>query len=373
MDGLAHGCVRRAVYFVLNRKKDKLHLLLGLKRILLDIDKAIAIIRETEEEAEVIPNLMIGFGIDQVQAEYVAEIKLRNINKEYILKRVQETEDLQKEIADLEDTLAKPARIRKIIVDELEQVRKKYAVPRRTEILYGHEVEEYVEDDQPEDYPRDGVPVPGGVLQEDHPQVPAHERGAEIQGGRRPAPAGGDRQQRRDHVLHRPVPGVQDPGVGVRRQQDQPPGRLSPGPPARERVIFMVLPGDYSGCLLFFYENGKAARVELSAYATVSNRRKLTGAYSDKSPLVCILPLPEDRELALYPRSPGPAGAHLPADPQDHPERPGVAVMTLKPKYHLDRVVPAEDSGIVNLPRYRTRTIPAAGAILKPEDRGENS
>ena len=146
-------CVRRRVYFVLNRKKDKLHLLLGLKRILLDIDKAIAIIRETEEEAEVIPNLMIGFGIDQVQAEYVAEIKLRNINKEYILKRVQETEDLQKEIADLEDTLQKPARIRKIIVGELEQVRKKYAVPRRTELLYGHEVEEYVEDDQPEDYP----------------------------------------------------------------------------------------------------------------------------------------------------------------------------------------------------------------------------
>ena len=141
------------MYYILNKKKEKLHLLQGLKRILLDIDKAIRIIRETEEEAEVIPNLMIGFGIDQVQAEYVAEIKLRNINKEYILKRVQETEDLQKEIADLEDTLQKPARIRKIIVGELEQVRKKYAVPRRTEILYGHEVEEYVEDDQPEDYP----------------------------------------------------------------------------------------------------------------------------------------------------------------------------------------------------------------------------
>ena len=146
-------CVKRRVYHQLQKKKDKLHLLKGLGKILLDIDKAIRIIRETELDAEVIPNLMIGFGIDQVQAEYVAEIKLRNINKEYILKRVRETEDLQKEIADLEDTLAKPARIRKIIVDELEQVRKKYAVPRRTEIVYGHEVEEYVEDSQPEDYP----------------------------------------------------------------------------------------------------------------------------------------------------------------------------------------------------------------------------
>ncbi|MFQ9290625.1 MAG: DNA gyrase subunit A, partial [Oscillospiraceae bacterium] len=146
-------CVRRRVYFILSRKKEKLHLLLGLKRILLDIDKAIAIIRETEEEAEVIPNLMIGFGIDEKQAEYVAEIKLRNINKEYILKRVQETESLQGEIQDLEDTLQKPARIRRIMVEELTQVRKKYAQPRKTEIIYSHEVEEYREEEQVEDYP----------------------------------------------------------------------------------------------------------------------------------------------------------------------------------------------------------------------------
>ena len=133
-------CVKRRVYFILNKKKEKLHLLQGLKRILLDIDRAIQIIRETEEEAEVIPNLMIGFGIDQVQAEYVAEIKLRNINKEYILKRVAETSALQDEIEDLEDTLAKPGRIRKIIIGELEDVKKKYAVPRRTEIVYNHEI-----------------------------------------------------------------------------------------------------------------------------------------------------------------------------------------------------------------------------------------
>ena len=146
-------CVKRRVYYILNKKKEKLHLLQGLKRILLDIDKAIRIIRETEEEAEVIPNLMIGFGIDQVQAEYVAEIKLRNINKEYILKRVQETAALADEIDDLEDTLAKPGRIRRIIIDELTEVRKKYAVPRRTEIVYSHEIEEEPEEDAPEDYP----------------------------------------------------------------------------------------------------------------------------------------------------------------------------------------------------------------------------
>ena len=146
-------CVKRRVYYILNKKREKLHLLQGLKRILLDIDKAIRIIRETEEEAEVIPNLMIGFGIDQVQAEYVAEIKLRNINKEYILKRVQETAALADEIDDLEDTLAKPGRIRRIIIDELTEVRKKYAVPRRTEIVYSHEIEEEPEEDAPEDYP----------------------------------------------------------------------------------------------------------------------------------------------------------------------------------------------------------------------------
>ena len=368
-------CVRRRVYFVLSRKRDKLHLLLGLKRILLDIDKAIAIIRETEEEAEVIPNLMIGFGIDQVQAEYVAEIKLRNINKEYILKRVRETEDLQREIADLEDTLAKPARIRKIIVDELEQVRKKYAVPRRTEIVYGHEVEEYVEDSQPEDYPVTVFLSREGYFKKITPK-------SLRMSGEQKFKEGDSLLQQMETSNNAEVmfftdrcqvykTRVSEFGDGkASALGDYLPGRLAMD--EGERVIFMVLPGDYSGCLLFFYENGKAARVELSAYATVSNRRKLTGAYSDKSPLVCILPLPEDRELALVSTEPRALLVHTSLlTPKTTRNVQGVAVMTLKPKYHLDRVVPAEDSGIVNLPRYRTRTIPAAGAILKPEDRGE--
>lgn len=368
-------CVRRRLTFMLNKKRDQLHLLKGLSKILLDIDKAIKIVRETKAEVDVVPNLMIGFGIDETQAEYVAEIKLRNINKEYILKRVQETEDLQKEIADLEDTLQKPARIRKIIVGELEQVRKKYAVPRRTEILYGHEVEEYVEDDQPEDYPVTVFLSREGYFKKITPKslrMSGEQKYKEGDGLRQQAETGNNAEimffTDRCQVYKTRVSEFGDSKASV--LGDYLPGRLAMD--EGERVIFMVLPGDYSGCLLFFYENGKAARVELSAYATVSNRRKLTGAYSDKSPLVCILPLPEDRELALVSTEPRALLVHTSLlAPKTTRNVQGVAVMTLKPKYHLDRVLPAEESGIVNLARYRTRTIPAAGAILKPEDRGE--
>ena len=201
-------CVRRRVYFVLHKKQEKLHLLQGLKRILLDIDKAIEIIRQTEEEAEVVPNLMIGFGIDQVQAEYVAEIKLRNINKEYILKRVQETAALEEEIEDLEDTLQKPARIRKIIVGELEEVRKKYAQPRKTEIIFSHEAEYEEEPEETPDYPVTLFLSREGYFQEDHRPVSAHERRAEVQGGRRAFPSNRGHQQHRADVLHRPPAGV---------------------------------------------------------------------------------------------------------------------------------------------------------------------
>ena len=368
-------CVRRRVYFVMSKKKDKLHLLKGLKRILLDIDKAIKIIRETEAEADVVPNLMIGFGIDQVQAEYVAEIKLRNINKEYILKRVEETSALQDEIEDLEDILARPARVKKIIVTELEDVRRKYAEPRRTGIVYGHEVEEYTEETTVDDYAVSVFLSREGYFKK---ITPASLRmNAEQKYKEGDALAQSFETSNAAEVMFFTdrcqvyKTRVSEFGDGkASALGDYLPGRLAMD--EGERVIFMVLPGDYSGCLLFFYENGKAARVELSAYATVSNRRKLTGAYSDKSPLVCILPLPEDRELALVSTEPRALLVHTSLlTPKTTRNVQGVAVMTLKPKYHLDRVVPAEDSGIVNLPRYRTRTIPAAGAILKPEDRGE--
>ena len=368
-------CVKRRVFYILSRKKEKLHLLLGLKRILLDIDKAIAIIRETEEEAEVIPNLMIGFGIDEKQAEYVAEIKLRNINKEYILKRVQETQSLADEIDDLEDTLAKPARVRRIIISELETVRKKYGQPRKTEILYGHEVEEYREEEQVEDYPVTLFLSREGYFKKITPQS------LRMSGEQKYKEGDGPMQQiettnaaelmfftDRCKVYKTRVSEFADSKASL--LGDYLPGKL--GMDDGESVIYLLLPGDYSGQLLFFFENGKAARVELKAYATVSNRRRLTGAYSDKSPLVTILPLREDQELALLSSEPRALIFHTSQlAPKATRTTQGVAVMTLKPKYHLQRAVPVEQSGIVNLTRYRTRSIPAAGALVKPEDQGE--
>ena len=368
-------CVRRRVYFILSRKKEKLHLLLGLKRILLDIDKAIAIIRETEEEAEVIPNLMIGFGIDEKQAEYVAEIKLRNINKEYILKRVQETETLQGEIQDLEDTLQKPARIRKIMVEELTQVRKKYAQPRKTEIIYSHEVEEYREEEQVEDYPVTVFLSREGYFKKITPQslrMSGEQKYKEGDGPGQQAEATNAAEVMfftdRCQVYKTRLSEFGDSKASV--LGDYLPAKL--GMDEGESVVYMVLPGDYSGHLLFFFENGKAARVEMKAYATVSNRRKLTGAYSDKSRLVAILPLAEDRELVLLSTEPRALIFHTSLLlPKATRSTQGVAVMTLKPKYQLQRVCTPEESGIVNLPRYRARSIPGTGALLRPEDRGE--
>ena len=368
-------CVKRRVYYILNRKKEKLHLLQGLKRILLDIDKAIRIIRETEEEAEVIPNLMIGFGIDQVQAEYVAEIKLRNINKEYILKRVQETAALADEIDDLEDTLAKPGRIRRIIIDELTEVRKKYAVPRRTEIVYSHEIEEEPEEDAPEDYPVHLFLSREGYFKKITPQslrMSGEQKYKEGDGPSQYFEATNntelmlftDKQQ---------VYKTRASEFGETKASllgDYLPGKL--GMDAGENVVFLCLPGDYSGSLLFAFENGRVARVALSAYATTSNRRKLTGAYCDKFPLVQILPLTEDRELALLTNEPRALLVHTALlVPKTTRSTQGVQVMNIKPKYRLERLADVADTGITNQARYRTRTIPAAGALLRPEDSEE--
>ena len=367
-------CVRRRVYFVLHKKQEKLHLLQGLKRILLDIDKAIEIIRRTEEEAEVVPNLMIGFGIDQVQAEYVAEIKLRNINKEYILKRVQETAALEEEIEDLEDTLQKPARIRKIIVGELEEVRKKYAQPRKTEIIFSHEAEYEEEPEETPDYPVTLFLSREGYFK----KITAQS-----------LRMSGEQKFKEGDELFRQVEATNNTELMffTDRQQvykvraadfadgkasllgDYLPTKL--GMEEEEKVIDLVLPGDYSGHVLFFFENGKCARVSLSAYATTSNRRKLTGAYSDKSPLAALVPLTEDRELALISTEPRALLLHTALlAPKTTRATQGVAVMNMKPRYHLDRVCTPEESGITNLARYRVRSIPAAGALLREEDQG---
>ena len=368
-------CVKRRVYYILNKKREKLHLLQGLKRILLDIDKAIRIIRETEEEAEVIPNLMIGFGIDQVQAEYVAEIKLRNINKEYILKRVQETAALADEIDDLEDTLAKPGRIRRIIIDELTEVRKKYAVPRRTEIVYSHEIEEEPEEDAPEDYPVHLFLSREGYFKKITPQSLRMSGEQKYKEGDGPSQyfEATNNTELMFFTDKQQVYKTRASEFGETKASllgDYLPGKL--GMDAGENVIFLCLPGDYSGSLLFAFENGRVARVALSAYATTSNRRKLTGAYCDKFPLVQILPLTEDKELALLTNEPRALLVHTALlAPKTTRGTQGVQVMNIKPKYRLERLADVADTGITNQARYRTRTIPAAGALLRPEDSEE--
>ena len=368
-------CVRRRVYFVMSKKKDKLHLLKGLKRILLDIDKAIKIIRETEAEADVVPNLMIGFGIDQVQAEYVAEIKLRNINKEYILKRVEETSALQDEIEDLEDILARPARVKKIIVTELEDVRKKYAEPRRTGIVYGHEVEEYTEETTVDDYAVSVFLSREGYFKKITPaslRMNAEQKYKEGDALAQSFETSNAAEVMfftdRCQVYKSRLSDFDDTKVSA--LGDYLPAKL--GMDEGESVVYMVLPGDYRGWMLFFFENGKAAKVELSAYRTTSNRRKLTGAYSDKSPLRTALCLREDCELAVYSTEPrvlvfstALLGSKTTRATQ------GVAVLTLKKKFTLDYACPAEATGIANLARYRARSLPAVGALLKAEDSDE--
>ena len=364
--------VKRRVYFVLKKRQDKLHLLKGLKRILLDIDKAIKIIRETEKEADVVPNLMIGFGIDQIQAEYVAEIKLRNINREYILKRVEETASLESEIEDLEDTLARPSRIRKIIVSELEEVRKKYAEPRRTGILYDFVEEAEAAEDMIEDYPVTLFLSQQGYFKKITPQS---------------LRMSGEQKFKEDDSLRVSVESsnaaelmffTDRAQVYKIRASDFADGKASLlgdylpsklGMDEGESVAGMVLPGDYSGYMIFFFENGKAAKVELSAYKTTSNRRRLTGAYSDKSPLRAMLHIKEDREIAVYSTEPRVLIVNTALlGVKSTRTTQGVALLTLKKKFTLDTVRLPEETGITDLARYRGRSIPATGALLKTED-----
>ncbi len=365
-------CVRRRVYFTLNKKRDKLHLLKGLKRILLDIDKAIRIIRETEEEAEVVPNLMIGFGIDQIQAEYVAEIRLRNINKEYILKRVREEEALRDEIEDLEDLVNSPGRVKKLIIRELEDVKKKYGQPRLTTIVYEHELPAYDETEDTPDYPVTVFLSREGYFKKITPQSLRMADTQKYKDGDGPRQSFETTSRaeimfftNRQQVYKCRLSDFDDAKASV--LGDYLPTKLGMDP--EEAVVSMVLPGDYSGALLFFFENGKAARVELTAYATTSNRRRLTGAYSDKSPLAALLHLKEDRELALFSSENRVLifNTALLA-PKSTRSTQGVQVMTLKAKHRLTEAAAVEDAPLTNLPRYRCRAIPAAGALLREED-----
>ncbi len=368
-------CVKRRIFFQIQKKEDRLHLLKGLERILLDIDKAIAIIRETELENEVVPNLMIGFGIDEIQANYVAEIKLRNINKEYILKQTRAIDDLEGEIADLRDTLNSPRKLKNVIIKELQAVADKFGQPRRTEILYdAQELAPEEEDDVP-DY---GVTVfvsKEGYLKKMTAQSLRMSGEQKFKEGdslsfsqettnRAEFLVFTDRYQCYKSRLS-------DFDDGKASQLgDYLPQKL--GFEAGENLVALVFCGDYKGFILFFFENGKAAKVPLSAYETKTNRKKLTGAYSDKSPLIKAVALDADEQMVVY-STDGRAAIFSTAQllPKTTRNTQGVAVMTLKKKATLRDAVLLTQSGIVNESRYRTKTIPSAGALLKEEDSAE--
>lgn len=369
-------CIRRRVYFDLSKAKDKLHLLKGLEKILLDIDKAIRIIRSTEEEAEVIPNLMIGFGIDEVQAEYVAEIRLRHLNREYILKRTQEIEKLEKDIADMEGILSSTNKIRQIMVAELQEVSRKHGQPRRSELVFAEDIltVEEVREEVP-DYPCTLFFTAGGYFKKITPQSLRMSSEHKLKEGDRIALTV-EASNNRDLLFFSNAGTVYKSKASdfgdtkASAMGDFVAAKL--GFDEGETAIHMVVTADYTGYLIFFFENGKAAKVELSAYATKTNRRKLVGAYSDKSPLVAIVHVTEDQEFMLTASSGRRLLVHTGAlAPKATRNTQGVQVMTLKRHAVLQKVEEFRDDMVAKPARYRTKTLPAAGAMPLAEDIGE--
>lgn len=368
-------CIKNRVYFEMCRKKEKLHLLQGLAKILLDIDKAIAIIRNTELESDVIPNLMMGFGIDKVQAEYVAEIKLRNINKEYILKRTSEIEELERDIAELEDTLRNRRKVKAIISSELKAIIKKYPSPRRTGIVYASEIEEEPEDDPAEDYPVNVFLSNEGYLKKITPQSLRMSGEQKYKDGDGPKLSFESTNRAellvftdRQRVYKTKLSDFADTkasalGTYLPSQLEMDDG---------ERVFTVILPGDYKKDLLLFFENGKIARIPLSAYETKTNRKKLINAYSDKSPLAEVLPISGECDIAAF-SSDGRALVFNTSLLQVKASRStqGVAGMSVKNKHKLVSAALLENTSVKNKSRYRVRSLPGAGALLKDEDRGE--
>lgn len=366
-------CIKRRIFFQIQKKEERLHLLKGLARILLDIDKAIRTIRETELESEVVPNLMIGFGIDEIQANFVAEIKLRNINKEYILKQTKVIDQLEQEIADLQDTLNNSRKLKNVIIRELEAVSSKYGKPRKTEIIYDFQ-ETAVEEEEPAaaDYAVTVFLSKEGYLKKITQQ-------SLRMSGEQKFKEGDSLLMSKETTNRAEFLVFTDQFQCYKsRLSDFDDGKASllgdylpqklgfePG----ENMAALVFCGDYKGFVLFFFENGKVAKVSLSAYETKTNRKKLTGAYSDKSPLVSVTALDQDSQMVLY-SSDGRALIFSTAQllPKTTRNTQGVAVMNLKKKAVLTQAALLENSGIVNENRYRSKTIPTAGMLLKDED-----
>ncbi len=367
-------CVSRRVYFDLNKAKDKLHLLVGLKKILLDIDKAIKIVRETKEEAEVVPNLMIGFGIDEIQAEYVAEIKLRHLNREYILKRLDEIDDLKKSIEDMEDILNSKSRIKKIIVEELTKVAKKYGKDRISEIIYETDEEEVIVEEIP-DYEVNLFFTRDGYFKKITP--------LSLRMGGEQKLKEGDEMMYSVNTSNKAELLFFTDQCQVYKSRacdfdDTKASALGDFVPSKlefdkdEKPIYMAVTSDYKGYMLFFFENGKVAKVDMNSYATKTNRKKLIKAYSNKAPIVAALYISEEAELVLT----STAGRNLLVNTgaisaKTTKDTAGVNVLTLKKYHKLQSVRYYKEGEFAKPHRYRTKTLPAAGATLSSEDTAE--
>ena len=368
-------CVRRRIYHTLAGKREKLHLLQGLQRILLDIDRAIEIIRNTELEADVVPNLMMGFGIDETQAEFVAEIRLRNINREYILKRTAETESLEKDIASLESTLNNRRKLRAVLIDELTRINKQFPTPRKSSIVYADELPEFNEPDTPDADPVTVFLSKEGYFKKITPQslrMSSEQKYKEGDSLRRTIETTNDREflffTDRQQVYRLRLCDVEATKASVLGHYLPNILKLEDG----ESVIDMVDPGDYSGTLILAFANGKLAHVPLSAWQTKTYRKKLLKAYSDKSPLVGMEQLTEASELALFTddeRCLVINTALLTPKPTRNTQ--GVSVVTLRGKKQLKAMIRLEQTELTDPSRYRARSIPKAPVALKPEDKGE--
>ena len=368
-------CVRRRTFYDLTKSKDKLHLLQGLAKILLDIDKAIRIIRQTEEESEVVPNLMIGFGIDEVQAEYVAEIRLRHLNREYILKRTDETGKLEQEIAEMEDILAHRRKIQQIIIGELRDVIEKYSQPRRSELVYAADIVVEEEEEDTPDYPVHLFLTRDGYFKKITPLSLRMSGEQKLKDGDEITQTMESTNNRellfftnRCQVYKAKIADFDDTKASV--LGDFIPAKL--GMEEGENVIYMAVTKDYSGFMPFFFENGKVAKVELSAYETKTNRKKLVKAYSNKSLLAAARFAAEDCELVLQSSAGRLLLLHTGAiAPKSTKDTIGVAVMTLKRGQKLLHVRDYREGEFAKPHRYRTKNLPAAGALLSAEDEGE--
>lgn len=365
-------CVRRRTYFDRNKKAEKLHLLKGLSAILLDIDKAVKIVRETDEESEVVPNLMIGFGIDEVQAEYVAEIKLRHLNREYILKRTAEIEALEKEIADLDEILKSKTRIKTIIVKELKEIAEKYGQPRKSIIIYEDIVSYTEEKDDVPDYPVNLFFTKEGYFKKITPQSLRMSSNHKLKDGDEIAQTcefsnNGELLFFTDKCQVYKAKAADFADTKASTLGDYVPAKL--GMDEGENAVYMVATKDYKGILLFAFENGKLAKVPLEAYQTKTNRKKLTGAYSDKSPLAGMVFFTEDKEFLLKASSGRMLLIHSGAiNLKTTRSTQGVAVMKLKKGHRLFEISEYVEGTFAKPQRYRTKTLPTLGAMPANED-----